>query len=128
MGERVLIHAAGSGVGTAAIQLAHAAGAASTALTHACQLEKAMSLGLDVGLSEQDFAAQIKDLTHGAGVHMILDFVGAAYIEQNIAAPGPLGSSGLSGYHEWCSGQCAPGPGHGEALAASWLYPSYAHA
>src|SRR5437667_5865636 len=63
MGERVLIHAAGSGVGTAAIQLAHAAGATvfGTSRTHS-KLERAKPLGLDVALSDQNFAAEVKRL------------------------------------------------------------------
>lgn len=87
MGERVLIHAAGSGVGTAAIQLAHAVGATvfGTSRTPA-KLEQAKPLGLDVGLSAKNFAAEIKTLTNGEGVHLIIDFVGAAYMEQNLDA------------------------------------------
>jgi NADPH2:quinone reductase len=87
MGERVLIHAAGSGVGTAAIQLAKAVGATvyGTSRT-AAKLEQAKSLGLDVGLSAQNFAAEVKQLTGGAGVHVVLDFIGAAYMEQNLEA------------------------------------------
>ncbi|MBV9713575.1 MAG: zinc-binding dehydrogenase, partial [Ktedonobacteraceae bacterium] len=66
MGERILVHAAGSGVGTAAIQLAHAVGATvyGTART-ADKLERAKPLGLDVGLSTQNFAAEVKELTAG---------------------------------------------------------------
>jgi NADPH:quinone reductase len=92
MGERVLIHAAGSGVGTAAIQLAHAVGASvyGTART-ADKLERAKPLGLDVGLSAQNFAAEINELTAGAGVHVIIDFIGAPYMEQNLAALAPWG-------------------------------------
>lgn len=87
MGERLLVHAAGSGVGTAAIQLAHVAGATvyGTSRT-ASKLERAKALGLEVGLSDQNFAADIKQLTGGAGVHMVLDFVGASYMEQNLDA------------------------------------------
>ncbi|HLI91464.1 MAG TPA: NAD(P)H-quinone oxidoreductase [Ktedonobacteraceae bacterium] len=87
MGERLLIHAAGSGVGTAAIQLAKAVGATvyGTSRTPA-KLEQAKSLGLDVGLSDQNFAAEVKQLTGGAGVHVVLDFIGAAYMEQNLEA------------------------------------------
>src|SRR5437588_4321490 len=52
MGELVLIHAAGSGVGTAAIQLAHAAGATTFGTSRTPdQLERAKALGLDVGIS-----------------------------------------------------------------------------
>ncbi|TMC15062.1 MAG: NAD(P)H-quinone oxidoreductase [Chloroflexi bacterium] len=92
MGERVLIHAAGSGVGTAGIQLAHAAGATvfGTART-ASKLEQAKMLGLDVALSPQRFADEIQGLTHGSGVHVILDFMGASYMEQNLAALGTWG-------------------------------------
>jgi putative PIG3 family NAD(P)H quinone oxidoreductase len=85
MGERVLIHAVGSGVGTAAVQLARAAGATTygTSRTPA-KLEAARALGLDVGLSDQNFAAEIQRLTNGAGVHVVIDFVGAPYLEQNL--------------------------------------------
>lgn len=85
MGERVLIHAVGSGVGTAALQLAHATGATSygTSRTPA-KLEAARALGLDVGLSDQNFAAEIQRLTNGEGVHVVLDFIGAPYLEHNL--------------------------------------------
>ena len=85
MGERVLIHAVGSGVGTAALQLARATGATSygTSRTPA-KLEAARALGLDVGLSDQNFAAGIQRLTNGEGVHVVLDFIGAPYLEHNL--------------------------------------------
>ncbi len=92
MGERVLIHAAGSGVGTAAIQLAHAAGASVFGTSRTPEkLERAMALGLDVALSNQDFAATVNRLTDGNGVHVVLDFIGAAYIAQNLEALGMWG-------------------------------------
>ncbi len=85
MGERVLIHAVGSGVGTAAIQLAHTIGATVFGTSRTPQkLEQASALGLDIGLAEQNFAAQVKQHTNGEGVHVVLDFVGAAYMEQNL--------------------------------------------
>ena len=89
MGERVLIHAAGSGVGTAAIQLAHVAGATvyGTSRT-ADKLQKARPLGLDesidVGNSPDKFAQAVREWTSGAGVHVILDLVGAAYLKANL--------------------------------------------
>ena len=85
IGERVLIHAVGSGVGTAAVQLARAAGATSygTSRTPA-KLEVARALGLDVGLSDRGFAAEILQRTNGEGVHVVIDFVGAPYLEQNL--------------------------------------------
>ncbi len=85
MGERVLIHAIGSGVGTAAVQLAHNIGATVFGTSRTPQkLEQAKPLGLDIALSEQSFAAQVKQHTHGEGVHIVLDFVGAPYMEQNL--------------------------------------------
>jgi putative NAD(P)H quinone oxidoreductase, PIG3 family len=87
MGECVLIHAAGSGVGTAAIQLAKATGATAfgTARTPA-KLEQVRELGLDAGFAPQRFAAEILELTNGQGVQVVLDCVGAAYLEQNMQA------------------------------------------
>jgi len=92
MGERVLIHAAGSGVGTAAIQLAHAAGADVFGTSRTpWKLERAKTLGLDMALSDQDFAAAVLRLTDGSGVHVVLDFIGAAYMAQNLEALGMWG-------------------------------------
>ena len=87
MGERVLVHAAGSGVGTAAIQLAHAVGATTfgTSRTPA-KLERAKPLGLDYGLGDNNFADEVKRLTQGRGVHVIIDFTGASYMAQNLDA------------------------------------------
>ncbi len=87
MGERVLIHAAGSGVGTAAIQLAHATGATTFGTSRTPgKLERARQLGLDFGLSSQNFAAEVNRLTNNVGVHVVLDFIGAPYLEQNLEA------------------------------------------
>ena len=88
-GETVLIHAAGSGVGTAAIQLAHVAGVRSigTSRTEG-KLSRAGRLGLDVGIvaSGESWPAQVLAETSGEGVHAILDLVGAAYLAGNLAA------------------------------------------
>src|SRR2546421_1388088 len=87
MGECVLIHAAGSGVGTAAIQLAHATGATTFGTSRTPgKLERARQLGLDFGLSSQNFAAEVNHLTNNGGVHVVLDFIGAPYLEQNLEA------------------------------------------
>jgi NADPH2:quinone reductase len=87
MGERVLIHAIGSGVGTAAMQLAHAAGAMTIGTSRSPhKLELARELGLDLGLSNENFAAEVARLTGGEGVHVVIDFIGAPYMEQNLQA------------------------------------------
>ena len=89
MGESVLIHAAGSGVGTAAIQLAAAQGCRVFGTAGSAEkLERAGELGLNVGINyhDEDFAEVIRDRTDGAGVNVILDVIGAPYWHQNLAA------------------------------------------
>jgi NADPH2:quinone reductase len=91
MGERVLVHAAGSGVGLAALQLAHAAGASvyGTSRTQD-KLERAREYGLDEAIAVSDdpshFASKIRELTGGAGVQLILDLVGGPYLKANLDA------------------------------------------
>ena len=89
MGETVLVHAAGSGVGTAAVQLAHQAGAFvfGTAGTDE-KLSGATELGMDVGINyhEQDFPAVVNEITSGTGVDVLVDFIGAPYWDQNVAS------------------------------------------
>ena len=85
LGERVLIHTAGSSVGTAALQLAHAAGATTFGTSRTPdKLRYAKELGLDVGISGQNFAEEVHSLTNGVGVHVIIDFIGAPNMEQNL--------------------------------------------
>ncbi|MBV9957660.1 MAG: NAD(P)H-quinone oxidoreductase [Acidobacteria bacterium] len=91
LGESVLIHAAGSGVGTAAVQLAHAAGATvyGTSRT-ADKLERVREYGLDgaftVGDDPMSFAEAVRERTNGKGVNVILDLVGGSYFAANLAA------------------------------------------
>ncbi|GAB2488211.1 NAD(P)H-quinone oxidoreductase [Alkalibacterium psychrotolerans] len=86
--ERVLIHAAGSGVGTAAIQLAKQLSQATIFATAGSsrKLEVADSLGADVLINykETAFDDVIADQTDGQGVDVILDFVGASYWDRNL--------------------------------------------
>jgi NADPH:quinone reductase-like Zn-dependent oxidoreductase len=87
MGETVLIHAVGSGIGTAAVQLARAAGARTFGTSRTPQkLERAASLGLDVGLEATGFADAVRARTGGAGVDVILDVVGGPYLADNLAS------------------------------------------
>jgi putative PIG3 family NAD(P)H quinone oxidoreductase len=99
-GERVLIHAVGSGVGTAACQLAHAMGCTvfGTSRT-ASKLERAAEYGLDVAIdsSVSEFARIVCDRTGGAGVEVVLDTLGAAVLADNLAALGPRGRLVLVG-------------------------------
>jgi putative PIG3 family NAD(P)H quinone oxidoreductase len=87
VGERVLIHAVGSGVGTAALQLARAAGAEvlGTSRTPA-KLERARALGLETGIdtSREDLAEAVNQATYGSGVHALLDLVGGKLLEASL--------------------------------------------
>jgi NADPH:quinone reductase len=88
-GETVLIHGGTSGIGTTAIQLAKAFGA--DVFTTAGSAEKCAAcekLGAKraINYKTEDFAAVIKAETGGKGVDVILDMIGAAYFEKNIAS------------------------------------------
>ena len=102
-GERVLIHAIGSGVGTAAAQLARAAGAGAvygTART-AEKVERAREFGMDEGVvvsnAPRAFAEAVRAWTKGAGVNVLLDLVGASYLDANLDALAPYGRMLLVG-------------------------------
>jgi putative PIG3 family NAD(P)H quinone oxidoreductase len=102
-GERVLVHAVGSGVGTAAVQLARAAGAGAvygTARTLE-KVERAREFGMDegvvVGSDPGAFAEAVRAWTRGAGVNVLLDLVGASYLDANLDALGRRGHMILVG-------------------------------
>jgi putative PIG3 family NAD(P)H quinone oxidoreductase len=87
-GETLLVHGGSSGIGSTAIQLAKQAGV--TVYATAGSPEKCdfcRSLGADVAINyrEQDFAEEVKRLTDGKGVDVILDMVGGPYIARNIS-------------------------------------------
>ena len=81
-GDTVLIHAAGSGVSTMAIQIARSAGAARilTTTSSADKAARARDLGADevVDYTDPEWSRQIKGLTGGRGVDVVVDHVGAA--------------------------------------------------
>ena len=86
--ERLLVHAVGSGVGIAALQLAKNARAIvfGTAGSED-KLARARDLGLNFGINykHQDFREKVLAKTNGLGVNTILDTVGAPYWEKNLA-------------------------------------------
>lgn len=94
MGERLLIHAVGSGVGTAALQLADAAGARTIGTSRSPEkLERAAELGLVKGIdsSGKEWPTAVQMATGGEGVHAILDLVGGSYVPANLALLTTLG-------------------------------------
>ena len=87
--ETILIHAAGSGVGTAAIQLASrkitdANIIATAGSKHKLEMAKALGAQHTINYKKEDFAKKVLDYTNGHGADVILDFVGASYWEQNL--------------------------------------------
>jgi putative PIG3 family NAD(P)H quinone oxidoreductase len=99
-GERVLIHAAGSGVGTAAIQIAHAVGCVTLATSRTtAKLERCRPLGLDHGIdtSREDFAAAVRAHTNQMGVDVVIDLLGGPALAGNLAALAPQGRLVLVG-------------------------------
>lgn len=92
-GQWVLVHAAASGVGSAAVQLARAAGARVIATTSAAKVGRVEALGPErvVTRDTEDFAAVARELTAGRGVDVIVDLVGASYFQKNSDCLAPLG-------------------------------------
>lgn len=87
-GETLLVHAVGSGVGTAALQLARRAGAHTIGTSRTVsKLERAAVMGLGRGLPGGDaWDKTVRDATGGRGADVILDLVGAPYLARNQAA------------------------------------------
>ncbi|HEY0457815.1 MAG TPA: NAD(P)H-quinone oxidoreductase [Pyrinomonadaceae bacterium] len=86
--ETLLIHAVGSGVGLAALQLAKSRGIKVFGTSRTSdKLEKCVAFGLDEGVltgEETRFAEIIREKNSGAGVDVILDLVGAQYFQENV--------------------------------------------
>jgi putative PIG3 family NAD(P)H quinone oxidoreductase len=86
-GETVLVHGGGGGVGTAAIQLAHQHGCRVLVTAgSADKLERCIALGADTGINyrTEDFVARTRELTDGRGADVVLDIMGASYLDRNI--------------------------------------------
>jgi NADPH:quinone reductase-like Zn-dependent oxidoreductase len=94
-GETVLVHAVGSGVGTAAVQVAHAIGARTIGTARSkdklAQAEKLV--GLQAGVVAETnadgsprFAARVRELTEARGVDVVLELVGGAYVPESLAS------------------------------------------
>ncbi|MFF9625744.1 NAD(P)H-quinone oxidoreductase [Streptomyces griseosporeus] len=102
-GETLLVHGGSSGIGTMAIQLAKAVGAR-VAVTAGTQekLAYCAELGADILINyrEQDFVAELMKATDGAGADVILDNMGAKYLDRNVqalAVSGRLAIIGMQG-------------------------------
>jgi putative PIG3 family NAD(P)H quinone oxidoreductase len=100
LGERLVVHAIGSGVGTAALQLAQL-----TSLTvfgtsrSADKLRKAQSMGLHhaIDASQSDWAARVEELAGPASIHAVMDLVGGGYLPGNLRVLGQRGRLAIVG-------------------------------
>lgn len=112
-GEAVLVHAGASGVGTAAIQLARAAGARVFVTAGSEEkLDRCRALGAELAIDYrgESFADRVREATGGRGVELVLDFVGAPYWEGNAAALAVGGRLMLIGFLGGSRGQLDLGP------------------
>lgn len=90
-GETALVHGGTSGIGVTAIKLAKAFGAKVYATAgSAAKVEACLGFGADAAIDyrAQDFAEEVKRLTGGKGVDVVLDMVGAAYFQRNLRCLG----------------------------------------
>jgi putative PIG3 family NAD(P)H quinone oxidoreductase len=87
-GRWALVHAGGSGVGTAGIQIAKAIGARVAVTCSAGKVEACRELGADlvVDYGSQDFVAELNEATGGAGADVTLDVIGGDYVARNLQA------------------------------------------
>lgn len=92
--EVVLVHGGASGIGTHAVQVARALGA-TVAVTAGSpeKLARCAELGAQILINHrtEDFVERIREVTDGAGADVILDIMGAAYLDRNLAALGADG-------------------------------------
>ncbi|KKC05852.1 NAD(P)H-quinone oxidoreductase [Mycobacterium nebraskense] len=103
-GQLLLVHGGGSGIGTHAIQVARALGArVAVTAGSAEKLTFCRELGAEITINyrDEDFVARLRDETGGAmGANVILDIMGAAYLDRNIdalATDGQLVIIGMQG-------------------------------
>jgi putative PIG3 family NAD(P)H quinone oxidoreductase len=112
-GEAALIHAGASGVGSAAIQLARAAGARVFATAGSAEkLALCRELGAELAINyrEGPFQERVAAATGGRGVDVLLDFVGAPYWDANLTALAPHGRLMLIGFLGGSRGELDLGP------------------
>jgi len=86
-GEADLVHGGSSGIGTTAIQLAHAFGArvfTTAGSDEKCKVCEALGAERAINYRDEDFVAITSDLTNGKGVDLVLDMDGGDYIARNI--------------------------------------------
>lgn len=97
--ETVLVHSAGGGVGTAAVQLAQRIGAQVIGCASAHKHDFLKSLGVDhcIDYTEEDFEVRVHDITGGRGVELVLDPIGGRSFRKSCRCLAPTGRLGMYG-------------------------------
>lgn len=93
-GETILIHAAGGGVGTAAVQLAKHLGLRVIACASSDEkLQRVRALGADctINYSRDDFVAGVREYTGGRGADIVFESIGGDFVSRSIQATAPFG-------------------------------------
>jgi putative PIG3 family NAD(P)H quinone oxidoreductase len=88
-GDWVLVHGGTGGIGSFALQLLKALGARPLATAGSAEkMARSLELGAEAAINhrEEDFVERVKEITGGHGVDVILDVIGAKYLEQNVTA------------------------------------------
>jgi NADPH:quinone reductase-like Zn-dependent oxidoreductase len=101
-GEIVLINAVGSGIGSAAVQVARMAGANIIACAGSdAKLERARAYGVTdlVNYREENLAARVLELTDGRGVDLVFEHVGGEVFENSLKCLSPNGRMLVCGGH-----------------------------
>jgi len=98
-GETLLVHGGGGGIGTFAIQLGKALGARVLVTAREPKHAQLRALGADLAIdyTSADFVAEAQEFTDGKGVDVILDIIGAKYLNRNLAALAPGGRIAVIG-------------------------------
>jgi NADPH:quinone reductase-like Zn-dependent oxidoreductase len=107
-GETVMINSVGSGIGSAAVQLAKLAGAVVIGnASSEGKLDQARELGMDVGINHQteDVVERVMEITDGAGVDLVYEHVGGVLFQKGLDALGKDGRLVICGGH---SGEVVP--------------------
>jgi NADPH:quinone reductase-like Zn-dependent oxidoreductase len=106
-GERVLIHAAAGGVGQAALQLARWRGAEVFGTASASKHARLRELGVHhcIDYHTQDFEAEVRRVTGGKGVHLVVDAVGGASFRKSYRSLAPMGRLFMFGVSSFAPGE-----------------------
>lgn len=106
-GERILIHAAAGGVGQAALQIARWRGAEVFGTASASKHERLEQLGVAhcIDYHTQDFEEEIRRITGGKGVHLVIDAVGGRSFRKSYRSLAPLGRLFMFGVSSLAPGE-----------------------